>query len=198
MTQVYLPQIPDLKSKDVSTWNILAEELFSVNKSKIPFSAIDTDHGIEQEDRVIKAIGGIKGITNNQQDLDEFYLIASEFGDIIETFCKDIKTEDKQGFKRDRHYQVTSFKNFKINENVKNFKAVFQENEVKFEQSNAQDPYSLLTKKVLLQHVTEIFVTKKHGSTQGSTEVQQCCKRNFFGRQVNLGPSFKRKTPNIC
>ena len=143
-----MSQIPDLKSKDVSTWNILEKELFSINKSKIPFSAIDTDHGIEQEGRVIKVLGGIKGITNNKQDLHEFYLIASEFGDIIETFCKDFKTEDKQGFKRDRHYQLTSFKNFKINENIKNFKAVFQENQVKFQQSNAENPYSLLTKEV--------------------------------------------------
>ena len=89
-----------------------------------------------EEDRVVNVLGRIKGITNNQQDLDEFYLIASEFGDIAETFCKEFATEAKQGFKRGRHYQLTSSKNFKINENVKKLKAVFQENEVKFERNN--------------------------------------------------------------
>ena len=78
-----------------------------------------------EEDRVVNVLGRIKGITNNQQDLNEFYLIASEFGDIAETFCKEFATEDKQGFKRDRHYQLTSSKNFKINENVKKLKSGF-------------------------------------------------------------------------
>ena len=39
---------------------------FSVNKSNVLFSAIGADHALEQENRAVKILGGIKGIANSQ------------------------------------------------------------------------------------------------------------------------------------
>ena len=39
---------------------------FSVNKSNVPFSVIGADHAIEQENRAVKGLGGIKRIANSQ------------------------------------------------------------------------------------------------------------------------------------
>ena len=40
-------------------------EYFSLNKTSVPFSAIGVDHAIEQENRPVKVLGGIKGFVNN-------------------------------------------------------------------------------------------------------------------------------------
>ena len=69
----------------------------------------------------------------------------------METFCKQFKIEDNQGHKRDKHYQHTGSKNFRIYKNVKKLAAVFQEYDVKFKQSNAQNLYKVLAKNVLPQ-----------------------------------------------
>ena len=39
---------------------------FSVNKSNVLFSAIGADHSLDQENRAVKILGGIKGIANSQ------------------------------------------------------------------------------------------------------------------------------------
>ena len=46
---------------------------FSVNKTATSFSAVGVDHGIEQENRAMKVLGGIKGIANNQKALDQYF-----------------------------------------------------------------------------------------------------------------------------
>ena len=39
---------------------------FSVNKSNVLFSAIGADNSLDQENRAVKILGGIKGIANSQ------------------------------------------------------------------------------------------------------------------------------------
>ena len=56
-----------LKSNDVKTWDFLSEN-FSVNKSNVPFCALGTDHALEQENKNMKVLGGITGITNCEND----------------------------------------------------------------------------------------------------------------------------------
>ena len=55
----------ELKDKDKNIWALLDAGEFSVNNSGIPFTAIGSDHDIEQENRALKVIGGIKGIANS-------------------------------------------------------------------------------------------------------------------------------------
>ena len=194
LTPVYLSQMYELKTRDVSTWNILEQGNFSVNKSKVPFSAIGTDHGIEQENRAIKVLGGIKGIANNQQALDEFFLTASEISNIIEHFCDEFDIKDKQGHKRDKHYQLTGSKNFRINENIKKLEGVFQEYEVKFDQSKAPDVYNVLTKKVLPHKVTETFLSLKR---IGQLKYDKFVKERLLGDTSIWDPLSKEKLPTF-
>ena len=88
LTPVYIAKMLSLKDEDPETWNMFNSGNFSVNKTLIPFSAIGVDHAIEQENRAVKVLGGIKGIANNQKALDEYFLTVSQMGNIIEDFCK--------------------------------------------------------------------------------------------------------------
>ena len=50
--------------------------------SKVP------DQGIEQENRTLKVIGGIVGITQNEKALDKFFLIAPELSNLLHEFAE--------------------------------------------------------------------------------------------------------------
>jgi len=47
-----------------------------VTKGLAGFTSIASDHGIEQENRKLKVMGGIVGLTQNENALDKFFLIA--------------------------------------------------------------------------------------------------------------------------
>ena len=53
----------ELQSTDPETWKFLDEGNFSITKHSVPFTAIDPDHGIEQEHKKMKVKGGYIGIT---------------------------------------------------------------------------------------------------------------------------------------
>ena len=78
MTPVYLASMYELREKDENIWVLLDAGRggggvggVSVNKSGIPFTAIGSNHDIEQENHALKATGGIKGIANSQVTLNE-------------------------------------------------------------------------------------------------------------------------------
>jgi len=62
------------------------------------FSAIGADHALEQENRAMKVTGGIVGIGNQQQILDQHFLIASQMNIIIDSFSEhlDLKTMNRR------------------------------------------------------------------------------------------------------
>ena len=78
MTPVYLASMYELREKDENIWVLLdagrgggGVGRVSVNKSGIPFTAIGSNHDIEQENHALKVTGGIKGIGNSQVTLNE-------------------------------------------------------------------------------------------------------------------------------
>ena len=75
MTPVYLAPMYELKEKDENIWVLLDAGRWggavSVIISGIPFTAIGSNHDIEQENHALKATGGIKGIANSQVTLNE-------------------------------------------------------------------------------------------------------------------------------
>ena len=83
-----LSQMYALIETDAQTSEFLSNGGFSVNKSKVPFSPIGSDHGIEQEKRALKVIWGIRGIAHSQQALDEYLLTTAEMGNMVESFCE--------------------------------------------------------------------------------------------------------------
>ena len=104
MTSVYLSQMTHLKENDEQTWNFLKEGGFCVGKSKVPFTSTGADHGIEQENRSLKVVGGIKGIGNSSMNLDEYFLSAAEISNIISS-CYD-KFGIAENCDRKDHYQL--------------------------------------------------------------------------------------------
>ena len=68
------------------TWAEFMKGNFCVTKGVARFTSIGTDHGIEQEHREPKVIGGIVGITQNGKSLNKYFLIAPELSNIQQEF----------------------------------------------------------------------------------------------------------------
>ena len=128
-------------------------------KSGIPFTAIGSDHGIEQENRALKVIGGIKGIANSEVTLNEYFLTAVEMGNIVNNFCETCGIDENQSRKRDEHHQLTGSKNAMIETNCTKLSHVFSEHDVIFDGQDSV--YNILTKKVLPTDVADRFLQTK-------------------------------------
>ena len=49
-----------------------------VNKSTVPFCSLGVDHSLEQVNKTMKVIGGMRGITQKPMTLARFFLVAPE------------------------------------------------------------------------------------------------------------------------
>ena len=101
MTPVYLSQMMDLKENDEKTWIMMMEGGFCAGKSKVPFTSMGADHGIEQENRSIKVMGGIKGTSNPSINLDKYFLSTAEINNIITSFCDKFGISESEACKRE-------------------------------------------------------------------------------------------------
>ena len=63
-----------LQEKDPDFWQFFSSANFSVNKTKILYSAIVADHALQQDNRKMIVLGGIEGIGNNQAAQDQYFL----------------------------------------------------------------------------------------------------------------------------
>ena len=130
-----------------------------MNKSGIPFTAIRSDHGIEQESRALKVVGGIKDMANSEVTLNKYFLMAGKMGNIVNNFCETFWIDENQSRKRDEHRQLTGSKNAKIETNCIRLSHVFSERDVTFE---AQDSvYNIFTEKILPTDVVDRFLQTK-------------------------------------
>jgi len=57
---------------------------FSVTKGIVGFTSIGPDNGILQNNHELNVVGGIVGITQNENSLDKYFLIAPE---LLELYC---------------------------------------------------------------------------------------------------------------
>ena len=176
MTPVYLSQMFELKDKDQQTWEMMANGCFSVNKSEDPFTAIGADHCLEQENRSLKVLGGIKGIANSSQAVSEYFLSAAEMGSIVGNFCETFGIEENQSRKRDEHHQLFGSKNKRIYSNTEKILRVFQTHNVNFEASDSV--FNILTRKVLPSKEAECFLNAKE---IGKARYEQFVEEKFDG-----------------
>ena len=110
MSTVYFSQMMKMQMKDHDpTWDLFESGNFSVKKSSVPFTAIGADHGIEQESCSLRVLGGIKGLTNKQHSLDEYFLTTGQISNILEDFADHFSLWDHQEVTK--HYQPTGSKN---------------------------------------------------------------------------------------
>ena len=50
----------------------------------MPFTSIGSDHALEQNNRMMKTIGGIVGLTQNQSPLNRYFMIAPVLNQLFE------------------------------------------------------------------------------------------------------------------
>ena len=151
-TSVYLSQIYELQESDPQTWFFIQYH-FSVNKTKVVFSAIGPDHAIEHENRAMKVDGGIKGIANRGSTLERHFLVVSEMNQIAEKFSAmlGVKTSTRQ-----EHYQLTGGTQAPLAKNVKQLLDVFETHIVTFDAD--ENVYNLITKAVLEKSLAAQFL----------------------------------------
>ena len=112
---VYMAQMHALKESDPTIWQYSQDRDFSVNKSSCAFSAIGGDHGIEQENRSLKVLGGVKGMFLNKAALHGFSLASPELNRICDEF---LERNNVMHYGRKLHYQFSGSINLTIIENV--------------------------------------------------------------------------------
>ena len=95
MVPVYLSEMFALKEQDPELWEYFKQGNFSINKTRIPFSAIGADRGIEHENRAMKVVGGIKGITTNKETVYRFAPVSPEINLMVKEFCRIYGLENK-------------------------------------------------------------------------------------------------------
>jgi len=142
---VYLAQMHALKISDPTIWDYFESGNFSVNKSSCAFSAIGADHGIEQENRALKVLGGVKGLLLNKAALNRFSFVSPELNRICDEFRKS-NSISHQG-RSTAHYQLTGSMNLRVIRNVNKLVETMQTFDVSFNESDIV--YSLISKSVL-------------------------------------------------
>ena len=103
-----------LKTSDYESWQYL-EENSSIIKSKTPFLRIDTDHVLEQENKVMKAAGGVIDVTQNQAALNQFCLSAPILSLLTQQFLEKINVDV---YNRKHHYELQGTSSQRIHKNV--------------------------------------------------------------------------------
>ena len=101
----------------------------------MPSTAIGADHAIEHQNRIMKVLGGIKGIANDINKLDKYFTIAPEINQIIQDFCEAFDIEDYNA-KRDEHHLLTDNKNQRITSNVQKLDETFKTQNVNLTNPN--------------------------------------------------------------
>ena len=160
LTPIYISQMMELQHNDIQTWTLLEEGNFSVNKlANVAFTAIGADHGIEQENKTMKILGGIKGITNNERALEEHFLTAAQISSIIEDFTNAFHLKGNTGNKQDEHYQLRGTKNSRIYANIKKLTSVFENFNIGFE--TTETLANVITNKVMPVELAQKFLQAK-------------------------------------
>jgi len=74
----YLAKLYELHPPDRDMWKEFTNGIFAVKKTDIEFTSIGVDHALEQENRKMKVLGGLTGITRKPTTLTHFFLVALE------------------------------------------------------------------------------------------------------------------------
>ena len=125
--------------------------------------------------KAMQILGGIKGITNNQRALEEYFLTAGQISCIIEDFSKLFYIKENDGSKKDEHYQLRGSKNARIMVNVTKLTNAFENFGVTFD--NTESLVNVLTNKVMpAESVLKFLSVKEIGSERYN---------NFVSQQLN-------------
>ena len=144
---LYIYIMQQIEKYHPEIWAEFKNGNFCITKGVAGFTSIGPDHGIEQENRKLKVIGGIVGITQKEKSLDKYFLIAPELSNLQNEFEKTYFTGSRT--KRTEHHELTGGKLSRITKNAVKLSAVFQDHGNPFESVDEDDMFNLLTKAVI-------------------------------------------------
>ena len=84
MVPLYLADMRSIQTSDPDIWLEFEGGNFAVNKTSVPFCSIGPDQAIEHVNRWMKVLGGLSGITLNDNARNRFFLIAPELARLAE------------------------------------------------------------------------------------------------------------------
>ena len=106
----------------------------------------------EQENRELKVMGGIVGITQKEQSLDKYFLIAPELSKIQQQFEEMYGNVSNE--KRTEHHEITGGKLTRVSENAVKLARVFHEHGDPFHSVGEHELVNLLNQSVMTDAVT--------------------------------------------
>ena len=149
---LYISTMQETEKDHPEIWAEFVKGNFCVTKGVAGFTSIGPDHGIEQENRELKVLGGIVGITQNEKSLDKYFLIAPELSNLQREFEKTYCTGNNE--KRTQHHELTGGKLSRVAQNAVKLSAVFHQHGNPSESADEDEIYNLLTKSVMNETVT--------------------------------------------
>ena len=152
MMPLYLHTMQKAKEDHPTVWEEFEKGNFCVTKGVAGFTSIGPDHAIEQENRELKVVGGIVGITQQEGALDKYFLIAPELSKIQQQFEQ--KYGSTGGDKRLEHHEMTGRKLSRVAENAVKLCHVFQEHGDPFCSAEENELVNMLTQSVMNDAVT--------------------------------------------
>ena len=143
---VYLSCMQNTEKNHPDVWAEFLKGNFCVIKNEAPFPSIAPDHALEQENRRLKVHGGVIGITQNENALKCFFLIAPE----LKRMC--MKSEENVGIhhvlNKEKHHELQGTKLQRMNTNKARFQDIIVEHGDLFE-STSTDMMNLITHAVV-------------------------------------------------
>ena len=130
-----MAQMHALKESDPTIWQYFHDGDFSANISSCTFSAIVGDHGIDQEHRSLKVLGGVKGILLNKAALHRISLASPELNRICDEFLE----RNVMHYGRKLHYSLIDSVNLRIIPNANKLSDTMEALDVSFRDSDSVD-----------------------------------------------------------
>ena len=155
----------------------MAKGQFSVVKSKLPFVGIGVDHAGEQENKVLKVSGGLRGIATNINARNRFFVIVPLIRYLCETPAVTAKHHNTSPAK-------TKKQEFRINKIVKGIEL-------------HQNPFSPIDTGTLRNMYTNAVVNDQYIDGAKSL-VQFTCERLKVNYNISLWATVRlNKIPNF-
>ena len=152
----YLSCMQNTQTNHPDIWQEFLNSNYCVTKSSIPFTSIAPDHALEQENRRVKVDGGITGITQNENALKRFFLIAPEIKRMSINFERNIGIYSTPT--RTQHHEIHGNKFERLQNNKLKLQNVFCLHGDPF--SASSDMSSILTKAVLPDTVSNDMLNR--------------------------------------
>ena len=175
---LYISTMQETEKQHPEVWEEFMQGNFCVSKGAAGFTSMAPDHGIEQENRSLKVIGGIVGITQNEKSLDKYFLIAPELTKLLSEFEKAycIAGDDK----RAQHHELTGGKLSRMINNATKLTTVFREHGDPFASAENEDGiYNLLTKEVMNESIADDIIKRD--------EIGQQMFKSFVAERLTEG-----------